>query len=77
MEKTKPDWLSSLNIFAATVAFMGVLFMLFMHLDNKMDGKFLQISSKIDMLQSDINKEIRDFHGRLCTIESAKNKGVE
>lgn len=72
MEKTKPDWMSSLNIFAATVAFIGVLLMLFMHLDNKMDGKFLQISSKIDMLQSSIHNEMRDFHGRLCAIESNK-----
>ncbi len=74
MEKIKPDWMSSLNIFAATVAFIGVLLMLFMHLDNKMDGKFLQISSKIDMIQNDINIEMKDFHGRLCAIEERGRK---
>lgn len=37
-------------------------------------GMFLYLISRIDSLQKMIYSEMRDFHGRLCAIESEKNK---
>ena len=35
-------------------------------------GMFLYLASKIDKLSSDINKEMKDFHGRLCSLEERR-----
>lgn len=35
-------------------------------------GMFLYLASKIDKISSDINKEMKDFHGRLCAIEERR-----
>lgn len=37
-------------------------------------GMFLYLASKIDKLSDNINKEMRDFHGRLCSMEERRNK---
>lgn len=33
---------------------------------------FLYLASKIDGIRRDINKEMKDFHGRLCAIEERR-----
>jgi len=35
-------------------------------------GLFVYVASKIDSIRSDINSEMKDFHGRLCAIEAAR-----
>ena len=35
-----------------------------------MIGLFLYLAGKIDSLKKDINEEMRDFHGRLCSLEA-------
>ena len=32
------------------------------------------IGSKIDALRMEVNKEMKDFHGRLCAIEERNKK---
>ena len=35
-------------------------------------GLFLHLGNKIDNLQSAIYTEMKDFHGRLCTLEERR-----
>lgn len=33
-------------------------------------GLFLHLAGKIDSLRKDLHDEMKDFHGRLCSLES-------
>lgn len=37
-------------------------------------GPMFYLGAKIDQLRSDVHKEMKDFHGRLCSIEERKKK---
>lgn len=36
---------------------------------------FLYIANKIDALRADVHIEMKDFHGRLCSMENKKPVG--
>lgn len=59
------DWVLLVSVIACLFAVLGVIVGLFMHLANKMDG----IRSEMHSMRLELNSEIKDFHGRLCTIE--------
>ena len=52
-----------LTIIGSFLAVSGIMIALFLHLYSKMDN-----------LISSINVEMRDFHGRLCSIEERNKK---
>lgn len=33
-------------------------------------GLFLHVGNKIDSLRKDVTDEMKDFHGRLCSLEA-------
>lgn len=78
------DWGVIITVVACLFAMLSVMIGLFLHLANKIDGfkKDLQgeiqsmrseLHTEMNSLRRDINMEIKDFHGRLCTIEE-RNK---
>lgn len=54
------DWLQTLTII---LAIFGMIL-----------GSFIYLANKIDSLQKMIYEEMRDFHGRLCSIEEKRKK---
>lgn len=78
------DWGVIITAIACLFAILGVTTGLFLYLANKIDAlgaslrsemkSFeIKIESKIDQFKDDVNREMKDFHGRLCSIEE-RNK---
>lgn len=59
-----------MEIIAIIISIAGINFALLSWL--RADMK--QFESKIDSWRSDINNEMKDFHGRLCSIEERQKK---
>lgn len=57
------EWTQVIAVFAVIATNLGTVIFLYCHLDNKTD-KFLTA----------IQKEMTDFHGRLCAIEERNKK---
>ena len=60
------DWLHVLEIFSL-IGGIATVFGLFL-------APMFWLGSKIDSLKSDIERQMRDFHGRLCAIEERRKK---
>lgn len=58
------DWTILMAVVGCFLATVGITIGLFIHLGNK-----------IDNLQVCVFKEMKDFHGRLCTIEERYREG--
>ena len=68
-ENQRIQWepIVSAGIVVATI--LGVIVPLFVHLDNKMEKRLERTDQQIEA----IHQEMKDFHGRLCSIEE-RNK---
>lgn len=62
------------TIIGSTLAILGVNIRLISWLRTDMKSFENRIESKLDSWKDEINKEMKDFHGRLCSIEE-RNKG--
>ena len=66
------DWTQVLAIFAIMMTNLGTVIALYINLDKKLDENRKETN---EILRS-IRDEMKDFHGRLCSIEERnKNKG--
>jgi hypothetical protein len=74
------DWVTLATTLGTFLAMLGVMVTLFLHLSNKIDklqvdlhadmkGMQQNMQTEIRELRRDVQGEMRDFHGRLCTIE--------
>jgi hypothetical protein len=63
------DWGVILTVIACLFAMLSVMTGLFLYLAAKMDN----LQREMHSMRQDLNLEIKDFHGRLCTIEE-RNK---
>lgn len=63
------DWGQILAIFAIMATNLGTIIALYLNLDKKLDENRKDTNAFLQAIQS----EIKDFHGRLCSIEE-KNK---
>lgn len=79
------EWLQVLSLFLANA---GLIFWFrsesradWRHLDAKMDQRDSKMNARMEKMSSDTNAilksiqdEMKDFHGRLCSIEERKGK---
>lgn len=64
------DWLQVLGVLIGNAA---IVIPLWLHLETKMDQQAALMSSQSQEQNKRIEDMMRDFHGRLCTIEE-RNK---
>ena len=65
------EWTHVLTVFAVIATNLGTIIALYMQLDRKIDENRKEANDILKAIQA----EIKDFHGRLCSIEErAKNK---
>lgn len=57
------DWATLTSIMGSVFAVLSILM-----------AMFLFLASKMDTIRSDMDKEMKDFHGRLCAIEERNSK---
>lgn len=57
-----------ITVIACLFTIIGTMIGLFLYLASKIDG----VRSEMYGMRQDINAEMKDFHGRLCTIEERK-----
>lgn len=60
------DWAQVLTVFAIMATNLITVITLYIHSDNRMNAALKAI-----------NEEMKDFHGRLCTIEERRMKILE
>ncbi len=65
MNACPTDWVTIITIIACLFAVLAVIIGLFLYLANKIDS----LGSKIESLRGEVYNEMRDFHGRLCSLE--------
>jgi len=66
------DWTLALEIFGIIGGIATVLAMFLgpmMWLGSKIDNVNNTLNSKMDNLSTELRNEMKDFHGRLCTLE--------
>ena len=82
------EWAHVLTVFAIVATNLGTVIALYFQLDRKLDEQRKETTQKLDEqrkettaillgIQQEINgiqQEMKDFHGRLCSIEERKNK---
>lgn len=64
------DWIQILTILATFLTSLGVLIGIYFKLDTKIDAKIDGLATKIEDLRKDFQQETKDFHARLCVLES-------
>ncbi len=64
---------TAVTIIGANVALISWLRSDMKSFENKIDGWKDQFSRDMQSYKDEVNKEMKDFHGRLCTIEE-RNK---
>lgn len=64
------DWTLIISIFAVIVTNLSTVIALYLHLDKKMEESRKDTHSILMAIQ----QEMKDFHGRLCTIEERNRR---
>lgn len=64
------DWTQVLTVFAVIATNLGTIIALYIQLDRKIDEN----RKDTTLILMGIQQEMKDFHGRLCSIEE-RNKG--
>lgn len=67
------DWGQILAIFAIMATNLGTIIALYLNLDKKLDENRKDTNAFLQAIQS----EIKDFHGRLCSIEERNKNGMD
>ena len=66
------DLVTILTLVGCFAAVIGVTLGLFLHLASKIDNKIDSLQALIHNDMTDFHSAIKDFHGRLCSLETKK-----
>lgn len=73
-------WDMIIAIFAVIITNLGTVIALYINLDKKLEENRINLDKKLDENRKETNEilrgiqqEIKDFHGRLCSIEERRS----
>lgn len=75
------DWTVLIAIASVIVTNLITIITLYIHIDNKTENRLAKITDlmslmaqRSDVLLREMKEEMKDFHGRLCSIEERNKK---
>jgi hypothetical protein len=75
------DWTQLISITSVIVTNLVTIITLYVHLDNKTENRLAKMQDMMNQWQQrsenvvyQIQLEMKDFHGRLCSIEERSKK---
>lgn len=68
------DWAQLVGIGSVVVTNLVTIITLYVHLDNKTENRLGKMQDMMNRWQEISEREMKDFHGRLCAIEERNKK---